>query len=124
MQWLAVAVGGALGAMARFGVINYLAPIAGNRFPLGTLCVNISGSFLIGVCYVVLNEKFAAAPEWRLLIIPGFLGAFTTFSTFSLDALALWENGMPMTAATYVLTTVVGCMLAVTASVLLTQRFF
>lgn len=124
MQWLAVAVGGALGAMARFGVINYLAPFAGNRFPLGTLCVNISGSFLIGVCYVVLNEKLATAPEWRLLIVPGFLGAFTTFSTFSLDALALWENGMPMTAVTYVLATVVGCLLAVTASVLMTQRFF
>ncbi len=75
MQWLAVAVGGALGAMARYGVVSYLAPITGHRFPLGTLCVNISGSFLIGVCYVVLDEKLAASPEWRLLTITGFLVA-------------------------------------------------
>jgi CrcB protein len=122
MQWLAVAVGGALGAMARYGVVSYLAPLTGHRFPLGTLCVNISGSFLIGVCYVVLDEKLAASPEWRLLIMTGFLGAFTTFSTFSLDALALWENGLPVTAVTYVLATVFGCLMAVTASVLLTQR--
>ena len=122
MQWLAVAVGGALGAMARYGVVSYLAPLTGHRFPLGTLCVNISGSFLIGVCYVVLDEKLAASPEWRLLTMTGFLGAFTTFSTFSLDALALWENGLPMTAVTYVLATVFGCLMAVTASVLLTQR--
>ncbi|HTF83363.1 MAG TPA: fluoride efflux transporter CrcB [Cellvibrio sp.] len=122
MQWLAVAVGGALGAMARYGVVSYLAPLTGHRFPLGTLCVNISGSFLIGVCYVVLDEKLAASPEWRLLTMTGFLGAFTTFSTFSLDALALWENGLPVTAVTYVLATVFGCLMAVTASVLLTQR--
>lgn len=122
MQWLAVAVGGALGAMARYGIVSYLAPLTGHRFPLGTLCVNISGSFLIGVCYVVLDEKLAASPEWRLLTMTGFLGAFTTFSTFSLDALALWENGLPVTAVTYVLATVFGCLMAVTASVLLTQR--
>lgn len=124
MQWLAVAIGGALGAMARYGVMTYIAPVLGTRFPLGTLCINISGSFLIGVCYVVLDEKLAVSPEWRLLTMTGFLGAFTTFSTFSLDALALWENGLPMTAAIYVLATVIGCLLAVTASVLWTQRLF
>lgn len=124
MQWLAVAAGGALGALARYGVVTYLVPLAGNRFPLGTLCVNISGSFLIGVCYVLLNERLAASPELRLLITTGFLGAFTTFSTFSLDALTLWENGLPMTAVLYVLATVAGCLMAVTASVVMTQRFF
>lgn len=122
MQWLAVAIGGALGAMARYGVVNFLAPIAGHRFPVGTLCVNISGSFLVGVCYVVLDQKLAASPEWRLLTMTGFLGAFTTFSAFSLDALVLWENGLPVTAVTYVVTTVIGCLVAVIASVLLTQR--
>jgi CrcB protein len=122
MQWLAVAIGGALGAMARYGVISFLAPVVGNRFPLGTLVVNISGSFLIGVCYVVLDEKLAVSPEWRLLTMTGFLGAFTTFSTFSLDALVLWDKGLPMIALSYVLATVIGCLLAVIASVLLTQR--
>lgn len=122
MQWLMIAIGGAVGAMGRFAVISYVAPVAGNGFPLGTLIVNVSGSFLIGVCYVVLDQKLAASPEWRLLIMTGFLGAFTTFSTFSLDALALWNNGLPMTALSYVLATVVGCLLAVALAVLLTQR--
>lgn len=124
MQWLAVAIGGALGAMGRFGVVSLLAPIAGNKFPLGTFTVNLAGSFIIGVCYVVLDEKLAAAPEWRLLIMTGFLGAFTTFSTFSLDALALWDNGLPVTAAVYVGATVIGCLIAVSLAVLLTQRIF
>jgi fluoride exporter len=122
MQWLMVAIGGAIGAMGRYAVISYIAPVTGKGFPLGTLLVNVSGSFLIGVCYVVLDEKLAASPEWRLLTMTGFLGAFTTFSTFSLDALALWNNGLPIAALTYVLATVVGCLLAVTLAVLLAQR--
>lgn len=124
MQWLIIAIGGAVGAISRFAVIRYIAPVMGDRFPLGTLLVNVSGSFLIGVCYVVLDEKLAASPEWRLLTMTGFLGAFTTFSTFSLDALALWNHGLPMTALSYVLATIIGCLLAVTAAVLLTQRIW
>lgn len=124
MQWLMVAIGGAFGAMARFAIVSYMAPMIGNRFPLGTLLVNISGSFVIGVCYVLLDERFAASPEARLLIMTGFLGAFTTFSTFSLDALTLWSNGHPLAAVSYVLATVAGCLVAVVAAVLMTQRIF
>lgn len=122
MQWLAVAIGGALGAMGRFAVVSYLAPVVGSRFPLGTLAVNLLGSFVIGICYVVLDEKLGASPEWRLFIMTGFLGAFTTFSTFSLDALSLWNSGFPMTALAYVLATVIGCLFAVTVAVLVSQR--
>ena len=122
MYWLAIALGGALGAMGRYGVSSYLFPIMGNRFPLGTFAVNVIGSFVIGVCYVLIIEKGILAPQWRHVMMTGFLGAFTTFSTFSLDALNLWQNGHGLTALIYVGTSVLTCLVAVTAAVTLTLR--
>ncbi|UTF60327.1 fluoride efflux transporter CrcB [Gilvimarinus sp. DA14] len=116
MQWLFVAAGGALGAMARFFITTQLYPLAGNRFPLGTLVVNLLGCFLVALLYVVIVEKAMLAPYWRHLLVTGFLGALTTFSTFSLDALLLWQNGLHSVALIYVLANVVGCLLVVTAS--------
>ena len=122
MHWLAVALGGALGAMGRYAVTNWAFSILENRFPLGTLLVNVIGSFLIGICYVLIIEKGVLSPEWRHLLMAGFLGAFTTFSTFSLDALNLWQNGHGVTALGYVLLNVVLSLLSVAASVQLTLR--
>lgn len=124
MQWLMVAFGGALGAMARFGVMNYIAPIDATRFPIGTLLINVLGSFLMGALYIVIDQRLMLSPEWRLLLMTGFLGAFTTFSTFSLDALLLWNNGLTTTAFAYVLTTVIGCLLGITVAVFLAQKIF
>lgn len=116
MQWLFVATGGALGAMLRFYITAHLYPVTGNRFPLGTLIVNVSGCLLVALLYVLIMEKAMLPPYWRHLLITGFLGALTTFSTFSLDALILWQNGVPAVALLYVLANVVLCLLAVTAS--------
>ena len=116
MQWLFVALGGALGAMSRFAITAYLYPIAGNRFPLGTLVVNILGCVLVGAAYVLIIEKAVLSPYWRHLIMTGFLGALTTFSTFSLDALTLWQNGLHSVAVIYIVANVVLCLLAVAAS--------
>lgn len=124
MQWLMVAFGGALGAMARFGLISYLAPLDATRFPFWTVLINVLGSFVMGVAFVLIDEKLVLSAEWRLLLMTGFLGAFTTFSTFSLDALLLWNNGFPSAALAYVLTTVIGCLLGITIAVLLTQKIF
>lgn len=123
MHWLAIALGGALGAMGRYGVSTYLYPLLGNRFPLGTFAVNVLGSFIIGVCYVLIIEKEILAPQWRHVMMTGFLGAFTTFSTFSLDALNLWQNGHGVTALIYVGISVLTCLLAVSAAAALTLRF-
>lgn len=90
-HWLAVGLGGALGAMARSAVALYL-PVAPIKLPLATLLVNVLGSFLMGCAYAIIVEKAAVAAEFRQLIMVGFLGAFTTFSTFSLDALMIWQN--------------------------------
>ncbi len=122
MQWLAVALGGAVGAMGRYALLVWLYPVTGNRFPLGTFTANLVGCFLVGICYVLIVEKAVLSPEWRLWLMIGFLGALTTFSTFSLDALILWQNGHGLTALLYVLATVFGCLLAVALSVALTHR--
>lgn len=121
MQWLAVALGGAFGAMGRFALATWLFPVLGPRFPLGTLVANLTGCFLVGLAYCLIVEKGIVAPEYRPFLITGFLGALTTFSTFSLDALLLWENGYPMTAVLYAVFTLLGCLLAVVAAVYLAR---
>jgi len=121
MQWLAVALGGAIGAMGRFGVNSLLYPVYEDRFPLATIVVNVIGSCLMGILYVLIIEKAAMPVEWRNVLMVGFLGAFTTFSTFSLDALALWQNGQLILSATYILSSVVLCILATFSAISLTR---
>ncbi len=113
MAWLFVALGGAVGALARFALSGWLYPLAGNRFPTGTLVVNLLGCLLVGALYVLIMEKALLNPYWRHLLITGFAGALTTFSAFSLDALLLWQNGLHATAVIYVLANLFGCLLAV-----------
>lgn len=122
MQWLAVAMGGALGAMGRYAVVAYTFPVLSNRFPVGTLAVNVLGSFLIGVCYVLIVEKGLLGPEWRLVLMTGFLGAFTTFSAFSLEAVQLWQYGHGLTALGYVISSLLSCVLAAGLALALTAR--
>lgn len=121
MQWLAVALGGALGAMGRFAVNAVIFPVFSDRFPLGTLIVNVVGSLLMGVCYVLIIERGVLPPELRNLLMVGFLGAFTTFSTFSLDTLALWQNGHLALAAAYVVLNVVLCLAGTLGAIVLTR---
>ena len=123
MSWLAVAIGGALGSMTRYGVALLLPSVAG-KFPWPTFTVNLLGSFLIGVVYVVIVEKQMLSPEMRLWLMTGFLGGFTTFSSFSLETLQLWQQGQVVQALIYVISSVVLCLIAVAIAVTLTQKFF
>jgi len=93
MQLLAIAAGGAVGALLRFWVSEGVHNAFGRTFPYGTLTVNVVGSLLIGLLYVVFNERLALAGPWRALVLVGVLGAFTTFSTFSMETLELIEKG-------------------------------
>lgn len=113
MQWLAVALGGALGAMGRFALSSWLWPVASVRFPVGTLAANWLGCFLAGVIFVLIVDKGLVPPGYRPFLITGCLGALTTFSTFSLEALLLWQNGAPVTAIVYTLSTLVGSLVMV-----------
>lgn len=118
---LAVGLGGALGAVARFVVSTYLAHKPG-EFPLATLCVNVLGSFLMGVAFVVITQQMILPPLWRQILMVGFLGALTTFSTFSLDAYLLWQSGHSLTAVSYILLNVLLCIAAVYVAVMLTEK--
>jgi CrcB protein len=95
MQLLLIAAGGAVGAAARYGMGALAVRLWGAGLPFGTWGVNLLGSFLIGLAVPVLVAKGRVADGVRLALVVGFLGSFTTFSTFSLDTLALLENGRP-----------------------------
>ena len=100
---IAIAVGGAFGSLARHGLAVYLEQWWGREFPYGIFLANIAGSALMGVCFVLLVEKNLLPEVWRSLVMVGFLGAFTTFSTYSLQSLALLQEGRFATAAFYIL---------------------
>ncbi|MDE0875975.1 MAG: fluoride efflux transporter CrcB [Porticoccaceae bacterium] len=123
MQWLAVALGGALGSMARYALSTWIYQISSHKFPYATLTVNVLGSFVMGILFVVIVERAALPQEMRSLLMIGFIGAFTTFSTFSLDALGLWQNGHLFMALIYTLATVILCLIAISSAIWLTRLF-
>lgn len=121
MIWLYVACGGAFGAMARFGLHSILAPQPG-KFPTATFLANVIGCLVMGVVYTMIVEKPFISPTVKPLIMVGFLGAFTTFSSFSLEALSLWQTQHFLTAVTYVVSSLLGCLLAVYLGVSICEK--
>lgn len=107
---LLIALGGAGGAVSRYLLAGAVQNMGGGQWPLGTLLVNALGSFAIGLLYVVLLEKQWFHPDWRGVLMVGFLGAFTTFSTFSLETIGLLEAGQWWHALGYVLLSVLLCI--------------
>jgi fluoride exporter len=113
---LQVALGGAIGASARFLTNAGAMRAIGPGFPYGTLIVNIAGSFLMGVLVVVLAHK--GGTRFAPFLMTGVLGGFTTFSAFSLDAFTIWERGQVILAAAYVGGSVVLSIIALVSGVL------
>ncbi len=109
-----IAVAGAIGALARYGLVNL---VGGKNFPWGTLVVNVVGSFFMGLVYILIIEKQSWPAEMKPLIMTGFLGAFTTFSAFSLEAWELLDRGEALAALGYILLSVIACILAVSLGV-------
>ncbi len=107
---LLVAGGGSLGALARFAVGETVQALWAPRFPFATLGINAAGSFVIGVLYVLIAERELLHPDWRSAAMVGFLGAFTTFSTFSLETVTLLESGRALDALAYVAGSVLLCV--------------
>jgi len=107
---LFVAVGGAAGAVARFTVMSGIGHWLGHGFPWGTLAVNVIGSIVLGAVIEVSALVWSPSPEVRAMVVVGLLGAFTTFSTFSMDVYFLINRGMVLPAAGYVAASVVICV--------------
>jgi len=110
-QLMFIAAGGAIGAVFRFLVSNAIHSFMSRDFPYGTLTVNVVGSFVMGLSYVLLIERLSISPEWRAFIIVGLLGAFTTFSTFSIETLLLIENSEISKALLNVFLSVLLCVM-------------
>jgi CrcB protein len=124
MNWLLVFVGGGIGSALRHGVNRLASGVLGPGFPAATIIVNVGGSLAMGL----LIGALAAVPggvshQMRLFLATGLLGGFTTFSTFSLDALTLWERGQAGAALLYVLASVVLSLLAIAAGFFLSRAF-
>lgn len=118
--WL-VGAGGAAGALSRYLLTSFTHERLGTHFPYGTLLVNVLGSLVIGFLYFWLINRFDADTQLRALLIVGFLGAFTTFSAFSIETLILLEQGAWLRTTVYVTASVAGCVAAAGAGMLLAR---
>nr|WP_321326876.1 fluoride efflux transporter CrcB [Thiomicrorhabdus sp.] len=121
--WIAIAMGGALGAMSRFAMSHHVYQWFGRDFAWGTLSVNVIGSFIMGLSAVLLVDKIAVSTEWRAFIMVGFLGAFTTFSTFSYETMQYIEIGELNKAVLNIGVSVITCLVAVWLGMLAAKQF-
>lgn len=107
LKYVMVGIGGFLGAIARFWLGGYVGDRMGSRFPWGTFIINCSGSFVIGFIITLLAERTHWSPNWRYLIPVGFVGAYTTFSTFEYETLRAMQDGNFVIAALNIVLSVV-----------------
>lgn len=121
-QTLAIAAGGAIGAVLRFWVSSGVYAWLGRAFPYGTLTVNVLGSLLMGFLYILTIERLTVGAEWRAFLLVGLLGAFTTFSTFSIETLNLIDQASYAKAALNTLLSVVACLFAAFAGVWIARQ--
>jgi CrcB protein len=123
MGFLIVFLGGGLGAALRHGINLISARTLGTEFPYGTLIINVTGSLVMGLIAGYLAVKGDASQHWRLFLMTGILGGYTTFSAFSLDAALLYERGATGLAAVYVLASVILSIGGLFAGLALVRNF-
>lgn len=122
MELVAIAIGGAFGAVARFSLGGVINDLLGTNFPYGILIVNVLGSFLMGIGFELLVENPVFHGIWRSMLLVGFLGAFTTFSTFSSQVLGLIEAGRIVDGMIYILASVCLSILAVVIGIFICRQ--
>jgi CrcB protein len=120
-RFLSVAAGGSLGAVARYAVSLMVARFWMREFPLATLLINVSGCFILGFFSTFAAERVSIDPSFRLFVATGFVGAYTTFSTFEYETARLTEAGTMLWAAVNVLVSVAAGFLAVRLGVALAR---
>jgi fluoride exporter len=112
MNTLLVFVGGGLGAAARYSAAGIVHRWMGAEFPYGTMAVNVTGSFLIGLLMTLLEDRFLAVPELRLFITVGILGGYTTFSSFSFETMSMISGGNTLGGLLNIVGSLFGCLAA------------
>jgi fluoride exporter len=118
---LIVSVGAILGANARYLISRFAAKELGAVFPYGTLFINVSGSLIVGFFMIWATERVLVDPRWRLLIVVGFSGAFTTFSSYAYETMAYLEQGQWLLMWTNILTNNILCLLGALAGMALAR---
>lgn len=113
MRYLMVGIGGFFGSIARFWMGGIIYARLGTRFPYGTLVVNVSGCFAIGFIMTILTGRPHLSPSWRYLIPIGFIGGYTTFSTFGYETMMSFREGAMLTGSLNILLSVVAGLIAV-----------
>ena len=121
-QVMAVAVGGALGSVLRYGLSNWVHSFVGRGFPYGTLAVNVLGCLTMGILFVLFVERMADSAMWRAGLLVGVLGGFTTFSAFSIETFNLIEQGALAKAAGNMAASLVLCIGATWLGVILARQ--
>jgi CrcB protein len=121
-RYLVVLAGAGIGGLARYVAGSWIMLKYGGRFPLGTLIINVSGSFLIGVLMTLLTERLNPHPNWRLFLVVGFLGGYTTFSSFEYEIFQSVRDGARWMAMLYLTGSVALGYLGVWMGALLTAR--
>ena len=121
--YIAIAIGGSLGAISRYWVSMTTYQWLGQGFPWGTLAVNLIGSLVMGFLSVLLIYRFQISEAVRIGLLAGFLGSFTTFSTFAMDTLHLGGNGAMLKALSYVLLSVLCCVFGAWAGLVTAKQF-
>ena len=107
---LVISLGAIVGANARYFISRYSAQVLGPVFPYGTLLINVVGSSIVGFFLVWTSERVLADPRWRLLIVVGFCGAFTTFSSYAFETMSLFERGQWLLTVANVLSNNLLCL--------------
>jgi fluoride exporter len=122
MRYLLVLIGGGTGALARYAAGTAIMTRFGGRFPLGTLVVNVTGSFAIGFLMTILTERLQLDPAWRMLLVVGFLGGYTTFSSFEWETFTAVRDGELWSGLLNIVSSVMLGYAAVWLGVMLARR--
>ena len=123
MTYLYIALGGALGALSRYGMSSGMTRLLGHSFPYGTAAVNLLGALVMGVVIGLLAKWSKDTVLFHPLLVVGFLGAFTTFSTFALDVVSLYQRGEMLAVAGYIALSVIGSIAALMLGMALVRIF-
>ena len=121
MNFIVVSLGAIVGANLRYILSRYAAKVLGPVFPYGTLIINITGSFIVGWFMIWTTQRVLVDPRWRLLVVVGFCGGFTTFSSYAFESMAYFEQGQWLLMTTNILANNLLCMAAAIAGMALAR---